>query len=191
MKNAVQSRLGLKENITRCHPRLQISGMTPLFSNCAFTLIELLVVVLIIGILAAVALPQYQKAVEKSRAVQALAILQTFAQAEEAYYLANGKYTARFNDLDVTFPPLPFGYSMSVGTTLDSQEIDSVGVSRYGEDEEYENKSVWFNHTFDTKQNLCVSFPDSDAEKLCKSFSSNQVACRGQDLEDGMVCYLL
>lgn len=69
--------------------------------NQAFTLIELLVVVLIIGILAAVAVPQYRKAVEKSKAVQAIVVLKSLHQAAQAYYLANGKYPTKFEDLDV------------------------------------------------------------------------------------------
>ena len=70
----------------------------------AFTLIELLVVVLIIGILAAVALPQYQKAVDKARYTQARNLLENVWQAEQRYKLATGSYTMRFDDLDIEMP---------------------------------------------------------------------------------------
>ncbi|WP_428074582.1 type IV pilin protein [Candidatus Avelusimicrobium luingense] len=73
-------------------------------NNQAFTLIELLVVVLIIGILAAVALPQYNKAVEKSRFMTLLPVAKSLADAEEAYYLTNGSYTTDVEELDVDFP---------------------------------------------------------------------------------------
>ena len=69
----------------------------------AFTIIELLVVVLIIGILAAIALPQYQKAVTRSRFANLMPLTRAIQEAEERYYLANNTYTASFDDLDIDY----------------------------------------------------------------------------------------
>ena len=72
-----------------------------------FTLIELLVVVLIIGILAAIAVPQYKKAVAKARMVEIRTTLNAVSKGVEAYYLANGYVENTENlpellDIDVT-----------------------------------------------------------------------------------------
>ena len=104
----------------------------PLFNNGvrAFTLIELLVVVLIIGILAAVAFPQYQKAVEKSRATQPITLLKSIYQAADAYYLANGVWPNRFDELGID---VTLGESTS-GTYTESRADNDwvIGIYNYG-----------------------------------------------------------
>ncbi len=94
----------------------------------AFTLIELLVVVLIIGILAAVALPQYQKAVEKSKSVQGITLVKSFAQAAEAFHLANGTYVTNA-DLDT----LDIGLSEEQKTQLFCADLFWDGCSGNGD----------------------------------------------------------
>ncbi|MDD6152614.1 MAG: prepilin-type N-terminal cleavage/methylation domain-containing protein [Elusimicrobia bacterium] len=79
-----------------CNPESshRISGS----NQQGFTLIELLVVVLIIGILSSVALPQYQKAVLRSRAAEAWPNLKTLNMAANAYCLENPSGSFYGND---------------------------------------------------------------------------------------------
>ena len=86
--------------------------------NHAFTLIELLVVILIIGIITAIVLPQYQKAVEKLKYSQMVWNIKEISNALERYRLTTGEYPpASFENthdssrlssaLDIDIPPLP------------------------------------------------------------------------------------
>ncbi len=69
----------------------------------AFTLIELLVVVLIIGILAAVALPQYQKAVYKARFAKFVSVAKSLEKAVQVFYMSNANWPTTFDELAVDF----------------------------------------------------------------------------------------
>ena len=70
-------------------------------NNKGFTLIELLVVVLIIGILAAMAMPQYFKAMERSRMTEAVTLLANIAQAQQRKYMQINAYAKNYSGLDV------------------------------------------------------------------------------------------
>lgn len=80
-----------------------------------FTLIELLVVVLIIGILAAIAVPKYQLSVEKSRAMTAASNVRDLTEAQRRYELETGSFATSLDNLDITVSDKNFSYSIGAG----------------------------------------------------------------------------
>ena len=87
-----------------------------------FTLIELLVVVLIIGILASIALPMYQKAIWKARFAEVVSVAHSIERSLDLYALENGCFSTGGeptyltpDDLDLEIPlsgatPQPVGW---------------------------------------------------------------------------------
>ncbi len=136
-----------------------------------FTLIELLVVVLIIGILAAVALPQYTRAVEKSRFTQAITAIRSLRDAEQVYYMANGAYTTNLADLDVSFPQ---GLSYFTGLTVHTSPLNHIETYRV-----IDGQRVWIAAFLD-KDGILVcgvahSVPAAHAaRRMCQSLSGKK-----------------
>ncbi|MDD7501433.1 MAG: prepilin-type N-terminal cleavage/methylation domain-containing protein [Elusimicrobia bacterium] len=151
-----------------------------------FTLIELLVVVLIIGILAAVALPQYTKAVEKSRATEAITLLGNLATAEQIYKMGQGAFTDDLTLLDLQLPGVGttttsttttnnFKLTVSVGTdgalTAYADRANSSGTVIDSGDNQYTIKL-----TIDTNgviERTCQkSQTATDVTAMCKSIAN-------------------
>ena len=66
-----------------------------------FTLMELMVTIIMVAALAVVALSQYQKAIERSNAVEGKVYLEQVAKAQQFFFLQNGEYTTDFTQLDI------------------------------------------------------------------------------------------
>lgn len=128
----------------------------------AFTLIELLVVVLIIGILAALALPQYQKAVLKSHLAEGLAQLRALALAEQTYYLANGTYADSFDKLDMDF---------NINTPNWHLDLSRIGAPAVYAT--HINPRFYLDYDLNTHKIFCFSHEDA-GENMCKTVGSLQ-----------------
>ena len=127
-----------------------------------FTLIELLVVVLVIGILSAISLPQYQKAVARARFATVKATARTLADVENLYYLDNGEFTFDVQNLAVQ---LPSGET-SIGTSqiqypwgmcyVACEDASCGGCALYNSGDSNAWTINYFFHSFQTHRSACL-----------------------------------
>ena len=143
----------------------------------AFTLIELLVVVLIIGILAAVAVPQYQKAVEKSRLAELMQNIRTLKQIASMYVLENGVPSS-----SITLKDIPTSMELTGGEWIDQGYYYATNYFKYGCDivgpggDIEPGKlycEIWRNNNNSSGDPLYAIAIMQDASSLCFTYASS------------------
>ena len=155
-----------------------------------FTLVELLVVVLIIGILAAMALPAYFKSVERSRIAEADTLLGSISQAQQRRWMKIGTYSKLFSGLDVSPTAAELGTFCTKGTTAaeiaEDADRDSVTSCGNGFAIILDDDGTDLNASYVTALRMNNT---QYTYKLSRYYQDNKVTCTpGTSTEDKAIC---
>ena len=106
--------------------------LSHLASTKGFTLIELMVVIVIVGLLTAMGIPQYQGYLDKARLARCIAEIRYLERDIQAYYVANDKYPNSMADLHLSIQSMldpwgnPYQYFLIAGTKWVSNSGDGT-----------------------------------------------------------------
>lgn len=107
-----------------------------------FTLIELMIVLIIVGVLAAVALPAYQDYVRKARRADAMALLLDLQLTQEKYRANNVRYASTLSDMGVTSTYVTNQvsssyYTINIAAATNTYTLSAAAVGKQQNDKQY------------------------------------------------------
>ena len=111
-----------------------------------FTLVELAVVVVIIGVLAAFAVPRFLASVERSKAAEAFNYLSAIQAAQERHHARQGTYAGDVNNLDIKMTASKYfaAGAIAAGSTGSLEDSWSLTLTRSGASAGYGQYTVTF-----------------------------------------------
>jgi type IV pilus assembly protein PilA len=143
-------------------------------NNEGFTLIELLVVIIIVGVLAAIALPSFLNQVNKARGSEGKSNLGTINRAQQAFRLENNRTATQLADLDARVSGKFYTYEVNASTTAPNVAFATATIPDTAEDEKLPTElKSYVSAVRQYNPAATETYPEYFGQVVCESIQNN------------------